>query len=184
MSTENRFCPKCGKSLPAGATFCPSCGEPVSSLTAPLSGFDTVIKDSVAQTYWVRRVVAFAIDAVIVYLILGVLAVILAIPSLLLSGPAAFGSVLAGIFGFVSGLILVLYFTLAETLTGATFGKGVMGLKVLATGGKFPTAGQAILRNISKVFWLLLLLDVIVGLATSKKYSQKYSDTFAGTEVL
>jgi hypothetical protein len=40
------------------------------------------------------------------------------------------------------------------------------------------------LRNISKIYWLLLLLDTVVGLATSKNYTQKFSDRFAGTEVV
>jgi hypothetical protein len=39
-------------------------------------------------------------------------------------------------------------------------------------------------RNISKVYWLLLLLDVVVGLATPKQYTQKFSDKLVGTSVV
>lgn len=151
---------------------------------APLSGFDAVLRESAAQNYWIRRVVAFAVDAIMVYVAVGILALLFTIPFLLASGPAAFGVVLAGIFSFVAGIILVLYFAFAEAYASATVGKRVFGLKVVATGSRTPTLGEALLRNISKIYWLLLFLDVIVGLAVSKVYTQKYSDKVAGTEVV
>lgn len=142
-----------------------------------------LMKDNAAQTHWFKRLVAFAIDAVIVFVALGIIAAILAIPFLVLSGPAAFGSVIAGAFSFVGGVILVIYFGIAEGYTGASLGKRIMGLKVVAEGGRNPNMGEAFLRNLSKIYWLLILLDVIVGLAVSKQYNQKYSDKFVGTTV-
>jgi uncharacterized RDD family membrane protein YckC len=149
-----------------------------------LSGVDVVLKETEAQSHWIRRIIAFLVDAIIVYVVIGILAVLFSIPFLLASGPLALGVVLAGTFSFVAGVLLVLYFTFAEAYTGATFGKRIFGLKVVAAGGKYPTVGQSIIRNISKIYWLLLLLDVIVGLATTKRYTQKFSDRFAGTEVV
>ncbi len=149
-----------------------------------MSGFDTLMKESSAQNYWVRRLVAFAIDAVIVYVALGIVAAVLSIPVLFVSGPAAFGAVLAGVFSFVAGIILFLYFSFAEAYTRGTIGKRIFGLKVTAQGGKAPNLVEAILRNISKLYWLLLLLDVVVGLAVSKKFTQKFSDKYIGTEVV
>lgn len=151
---------------------------------APLSGIDAVLKESKAQSYWIRRVVAFAVDAIIVYVVVGILAILFAISFLLASGSAGFGVVLVGVFSFVAGIILMLYFTLAEAYSGATVGKRAFGLKVTAAGGKTPPLEEALLRNISKIYWLLLLLDVIVGLAVSKGYTQKYSDKVARTEVV
>ena len=145
---------------------------------------DRVIREPAAQSYWIRRILAFFVDAVIVYVVVLILAALFAIPFLLASGPAAYGVLLAGTYSFIAGILLVLYFTFAESYSGATFGKRVLGLRVVASNGRYPTAGEAILRNISKIYWLLLLLDVIVGLATSKQYSQKYSDKFAGTDVV
>ena len=40
-----------------------------------VSGVDAVMKQSSAQTYWVRRVIAFVIDAFIVYFVVGVVCV-------------------------------------------------------------------------------------------------------------
>ena len=40
------------------------------------------------------------------------------------------------------------------------------------------------MRNVSKIYWVLLLLDVVIGLATSKQYNQKFSDKLVGTSVV
>jgi len=55
---------------------------------------------------------------------------------------------------------------------------------VVSKSGTKPTFGDAFVRNLSKIYWLLLILDVIVGLAVSKEYNQKYSDHFLGTSVV
>jgi uncharacterized RDD family membrane protein YckC len=144
-----------------------------------------LMKESAAQSYWVRRLVALLIDAIIASIALGIVTAFLALPFFFVSGPAVFGSVFAGAYSFAYGIILVLYFTFAEALTGTTVGKRVFGLNVrVATVERRPTFSEAVLRNISKIYWLLLLLDTVVGLATSKNYLQKFSDRFAGTEVV
>ncbi|MGD0477937.1 MAG: hypothetical protein ABSB29_07210 [Nitrososphaerales archaeon] len=43
---------------------------------------------------------------------------------------------------------------------------------------------EALVRNVSKLYWLLLILDIIVGLAVSKGYTQKYTDKLMGTSVV
>jgi uncharacterized RDD family membrane protein YckC len=189
MASVSVFCSRCGKPLSPGAAFCPACGAPVSlqgaaAPQAPLSGFDTLMKESSAQTYWVKRLIAFVVDAIVVYIAVGILALLFTIPFLLAAGLAVFGAILAGTFSFVAGIILVLYFTFAEAYVGATLGKRIFGLRVQTVGGNLPTLGEAILRNISKIYWLLLLLDVVIGLATAKKHTQKFSDRYAGTEVV
>ena len=89
-----------------------------------------------------------------------------------------------GVFPLAIGFLMLLYFPISETYWGATFGKSVMGLKVIAIKGGKPTLSQALVRNISKIYWILLLLDVIVGLATESDYKQKFSDRYAGTVVV
>jgi uncharacterized RDD family membrane protein YckC len=144
-----------------------------------------LMKENNVQSYWVRRLVALFIDAIIVSIALGIVTALLALPFFFVSGPVAFRSVFAGAYSFAYGIILVVYFTFAEVLTGTTLGKRLFGLRVRAgAGGRHPTFSEAILRNISKIYWLLLLLDTVVGLATSKSYTRKFSDRFAGTEVV
>ncbi|MDV3278544.1 MAG: RDD family protein [Nitrososphaerales archaeon] len=182
------YCAKCGKELPEGSAFCPSCGAPAAQAgaapQAPVSGFDTLVKESRAQGHWFRRLVAFVIDAIIVNIAVGIVAFLLAIPFLLIGGIAMVGSLFAGVFSVVSGIALVLYFAIAEVATGASIGKHIMGLRVRTTSGGAPNFAETLVRNISKVYWVLLLLDVVVGLATSKGFTQKFSDKFIGTDVV
>jgi uncharacterized RDD family membrane protein YckC len=185
------FCAKCGAELPAGATFCPVCGTPVGqasgaapmSSSAPTSGFDTLTKDSTAQSYWIERLVAYFIDAVIVFVILGILLALVAVSFFFAGGFGAFG-LFFGTFALLGGIIFVLYFTVTESSSGASIGKRLFHLKVQSKTGANPTFSEAFIRNISKIYWLLLLLDVIIGLATSKGYQQKWTDEYVGTKVV
>ena len=192
MSIGEKFCTKCGTKIPSGSAFCPNCGTPVSGEASghaqpgepAFSGMATLTKDTRAQGYWLRRVVAFVIDALIVNILLTIVAFMFALPTLAFWGSGAFGAAVAGVFSFASGILLFLYFLAVETTGNSSIGKRLMGLKVVAAGGRAPNLGESALRNLSKIHWLLLLLDVVVGLATSKQYTQKYSDSFAGTSVV
>ena len=151
--------------------------------SAPISGFETLTKDSQAQQYWGERLIAFIVDAVIVFVIAIVLAIVIFVPFFLFGAitPAA---LFFGGFALLGGLIFVLYFALMESTSGASIGKKIFKLKVVSRTYTTPTFGEAFIRNISKIYWLLLLLDVIVGLAISKGYQQKYSDHVMGTSVV
>ena len=83
------------------------------------------------------------------------------------------------------GIIEVFYFVVLDVSWGATVGKRVLGLQVqMVDGGKVPF-GKAFLRNISKIYWLFLLLDWIIGIATpGPDRRQKYTDRMAGTTVV
>ena len=181
------FCARCGKELPAGVAFCPNCGAPVgstatSSSPAAASGFETLTRDQKAQQYWIERLVAYVIDAIIVYAVLAIIFFAVAVPAYLFGG---FGvGLFFGGFALIGGLIFVLYFTLLESTSGATIGKRIFKLRVKSKSGSNPTFAEAFIRNISKIYWILLLLDVIVGLALSKGYQQKYSDQMMGTTVV
>ena len=183
------YCAKCGKELPAGATFCPNCGSPVTgassaaSPSAPISGIDALTKDQNAQQYWVQRLIAFVIDAVIVYVVLAAITFFIALPALVVGGIGFFGVFFGGV-ALLWGIVFMLYFAVMESSSGASIGKRILSLKAVSKTGGNPTFGEALVRNISKIYWLLLLLDVIVGLAVSKGYQEKYSDHLMGTRVV
>lgn len=187
------FCSRCGAQVPDGAGFCPACGTPVGAgsgpQSVPASGLTALTKEAGAQEYWVKRVIAYAIDAIVVYVVIFLVAAAVAIPSFFASvfvpgysSPAvAFGALL----GPLAGLILVLYFTLAEATYGKTIGKSVMGLRVAVDGSsRRPNVGLSFFRNLSKIYWILLLLDVILGLALDPGYDRKWSDKYLGTRVV
>jgi len=186
------FCAKCGKELPETATFCPACGTPVvssgsTSASSPSmgmggSGLDQLSKDSKTQQYWFQRLIAFIIDYVIVFVVWWILASF-AFTFFLFGGLGVYALFVGG-FTFLEGFILVLYFTVLEGVRGASIGKGFFKLKVVNKNGSKPTFVEAFIRNITKIFWLLLLLDVIGGLLLTKGVQQKYSDQFANTKVV
>jgi len=199
------YCTKCGKLIPDDAAFCPHCGAPSQekvSVTptsppsppppsAPVSGIDAISKSQQAQDYWVRRAVAIVIDSVVIAVIVGIIAAIFFIPyaiSQIMTGeffrtPQNWGFGLLS-FPLIVGIGLIFYFPLSEITWGATLGKSVMGLKVTKLNGDKLNLVQAFIRNISKIYWLLLLLDVIIGLAIQTDYRQKFSDKYAGTVVV
>jgi uncharacterized RDD family membrane protein YckC len=195
------FCAKCGRQLADEAIFCPSCGTPVAGKgtapagptppptagAPPISGFDALTKDQKVQGYWLERLIALIIDGVIIVVGVGILSFALAFPSIL--GGLTTGNFIpaSAIFGATSalyGVIAFFYFALADHLYSATAGKAIMGLKVTTLDGHVPRLDQTLIRNISKIYWLILLLDVIVGLAIQKDYRQKYSDVYAKTLVV
>ena len=183
------FCAKCGKEIPDGATFCPSCGAPAGAATgssapgASTSGIDTLTKDQKAQEYWFQRLIAVVIDWIIVDIVLAIITFFIALPGLLVGG-VGFMSAIFGTVAILWGIVFVLYFTFAESMYGASIGKHLLSLKVVSKNNSNPTFGEAFVRNLSKIYWLLLLLDVVVGLAVSKGYQQKYSDHIMGTSVV
>lgn len=59
-----------------------------------------------------------------------------------------------------------------------------MGFQVVTVGGRRPDLAAAFIRNISKIFILLPLLDILGGLITQGDPHQKYTDRIAGTNVI
>ncbi len=184
------FCPKCGAQVLAGAGFCPSCGTPLSGDAghqAPATGLNALTREARAQEYWTKRLFAFVIDAIVVYAVIGLAVAAAALPAFLAgllvpgSSPAFFP--FGAYFGTFASLLLVLYFAFAEWAYGRTLGKSVMGLHVTTGAGGRPNFGVSFLRNLSKINWVLLLLDVILGLALEVGYTKKFSDRYLGTSV-
>lgn len=191
------YCKTCGKEISDSAKFCPSCGTPtsteVSGFGAPQNEFDRITRYSTTQEHWIRRVIAYVIDWIIVsiataiiYLIISILA---GLANVVVSGPSIanfflpFGPVGAGIFG-VDALLFLLYFTFSEGIYHHTLGKSFLGLEVATTDGSELDIPKAFIRNVTKIFWLLLLLDLIGGLFMRVKPGQRFMDSIANTIVV
>lgn len=188
------FCWKCGSELREDAGFCPKCGASVRGtmgIESP-TGFELLRDDKAVQNHWARRLIALVIDAAIVTVALVIIAVVVSIPFLVgLSFssttvgtfPAWWGAWWGFWFGGIGSLVLFLYFFLAEGLYGRTVGKEIMGLRVVRVDGKPMDMRSSLIRNISKIYWVLLLIDVAVGLGTHGEMSQKWSDRYVGARV-
>lgn len=176
------FCTKCGKKLPDGVEFCSDCGTAVGSeMGLHGTAAEKIGQDSSLQEHWIKRIVAIVVDSIIVSIAITFLSIVLFFP-LFLANPLGFFNWLS--FPFAVGLIHVFYFTLAESSYGRTIGKGLVGLKVVAADGGRSSLESAFIRNISKIFWVILILDVIGGFFTATDSHQKYSDRIAHTTVV
>ena len=150
------------------------------------TGFDRLKDDKGFQDYWAKRVIAYVIDLAIVSVAVYFLVLVVALPAL----PAVFfgqAFPFAWFWGFWLGgitlFIVLAYFVLAEALFERTIGKELMGLRIARLDGKRIGLWSSFVRNISKIAFILLVLDVAAGLGTHGDGRQKYSDRYIGTVV-
>jgi len=167
MADDSKFCTKCGTSLTIEAI-------PQSSVVKKFE------ENPQLQEHWIKRLVAYVIDSIIVGIATGILLAIALFP-IFIGNPFGFLDILS--FPFAMGAFAVIYFSIAETMYGTTFGKSLLGLKIVSTADKKISIEKAFIRNISKIHPVLLFLDLIGGLITSKDLHQKYSDRIANTTV-
>lgn len=84
------------------------------------------------------------------------------------------------------GLLFVIYSTVMESSVSAdTLGKRFMGLKVQMLDGSKAPSNKVLTRNLSKIFWIIFLIDFLIGIATpGPDPRQRYFDRIAGTTVV
>lgn len=168
------YCTHCGKEISEHLDSCPNCNSYVTHGTG-LSGTaaEKILSESSLQQHWIKRVIALLIDSIIVSIATAILSLTIDV---------------SGVFNwlalpFVIGLIYVLYFTITESIYGYTLGKRLVNLKVVKANGKKPNLESTFIRNISKIHFIVLLLDTIAGFFTSKDSHQRYVDQIANTTV-
>jgi uncharacterized RDD family membrane protein YckC len=136
-----------------------------------VTGFDYLSKDQALQEHWLRRFVAIVIDSLIIYAPISIIVSV------------AGGWHWYSPWWWVGGLLFI-YAALFDSAVGGTVGKLLMRLKVVAISGQLNTS-QALLRNVTKVFVPLLLIDWIVGMAIdTHDPRQKWTDQIARTSVI
>ena len=142
------------------------------------------------QNLWIKRVVAFIVDSIIVGIIFFVVSVIftvLLLPVRLVTIDL-FTGLSAGVSTILSPLIVYGYYTFFEGSFSATIGKMLLGLRVIPIRGGTMNYKKAFVRNLTKpwnwVVALLFLLDLLVGFATEGDPRERIMDTFAGTVVV
>src|SRR5947207_10349371 len=144
---------------------------PLSDGLAMPSAFDLIGHNPALQEHWIRRFIAFVIDAVIV----AVVGLFFAIPLSFLGWAWWF----SGIFW---GGIWFIYSVLLETLFGGTVGKKIVALRVVAIDRNLDVV-HTVVRNLPKIFPLILLIDVLVGAAQQGDPRQRLFDRIARTTV-
>ncbi len=176
-------CLKCGEYNGDEDDFCFSCGTRLVHISRQ-DGFDILIRDFRLQGFWALRLIAYMIDVFIISVLGFLLSVFAYFPLL-------FGSLLGenwawqGVWmaPFYIGLGQIVYSALTEYAYGATFGKQILGLKVVTRKNKRPSLPSVIIRNLSKAHWVMLLIDFIAGVFRSRDPRDKYLEVVSGTYV-
>ena len=135
------------------------------------SAIDLIGHNPALQEHWIRRFFAALIDAIVV-----------AVIYLLFALPLGFVSLAWYVAPFLYGIVWLLYSMLLETVLGATIGKRLLSLRVVAIDGNLDIM-HCLVRNISKIYWLLFLVDLIVGGVTQGDPRQRLFDRIARTTV-
>lgn len=147
------------------------------------TAFDKIWVDRQLQDHWIRRLIAAIIDGILTTIATAIIIFIVTIPFLVLGATLAwfFNSL---VFPFFIGIIWIFYAAFMESNLGATIGKQIMNLKVTMVDGKKVGLDIALIRNVSKIYWILWLIDTILGMAMPGDAHQKYTDRMVGTTVV
>ena len=126
-----------------------------------------------SQEYWITRFLAIGLDYVILFFVTGL------VKDLVFTNWSF--SVID--FFLMMGGIVFLYFVITESIFGYTLGKRIFNLKVVTVNGNKPSFKKVFIRNISKIVFVFLILDVIGSCFTAKNLHQRYVDKIAHTTV-
>ena len=136
--------------------------------------FELIQHDKELQDYWSKRIVASIIDVILVltpvYMVMGLL--------------FSIGNSLWYNGGLVSGFVWFLYSVFFEIGAKGTIGKLFFGMRVIPTEGN-PDPMQIIIRNLTKIFALLIVFDLIAAFFTeTNDPRQRFMDRIAKTAVV
>jgi len=109
------------------------------------------------QNFWGRRFLALIIDVIIVTLALWIISAVI-YPLIAMTNLF----MVLNYWLVLAAFVIMGYFTYMEGKDGATLGKILMRIKVNATDGNMNYK-KAFLRSLSKVLWIPLVLDLILG---------------------
>jgi uncharacterized RDD family membrane protein YckC len=149
--------------------------------------FEVLMREPAVQENWFRRIIAAVVDWIILGIVTAIVAVV-ALAGYVVTGGALGGFspgnfVGFGAVGFLLWALGILYFTVTESMWGASIGKSLLGLRVAGEDGNKPLFASALLRNVSRVHFLVFLLDLIGGLVLEGDPRQRFSDRIAKTVV-
>lgn len=126
---------------------------------------------------WGKRFVSLIIDALIITLFLWV---IISVIYPLIVYVNLF--ILLYVWIPLAAALIVVYFTYFEGKYKTTPGKNIMKLKIIAVKGNMGYK-KALIRSLSKILWLPLIIDVLLGLVLSSP-KKRLLDRLAKTDVV
>jgi uncharacterized RDD family membrane protein YckC len=142
-------------------------------------------------TNWIYRVIAYIIDTIIIGIPAYIIYWLLLLPLATTTVDYGFGYAYAAtawwatlLLPLVIGILQLFYFIILDVSWGATIGKRIMKLQVQSVNGGKISFDKAFIRNISKIYGLLLLIDWLIGIVSAGNKNQKFLDRSAGAVVV
>jgi uncharacterized RDD family membrane protein YckC len=109
-------------------------------------------------TIFTRRVIAYVIDFLVVSAFMWVASFFL----FSILGPKNVYQVYQ-YFPWLMPILILIYFVLCEKIAGASIGKAIMRLQVRSKNGAKVSWLQAIVRNLTKMYWIPIIFDWLIG---------------------
>ena len=109
-------------------------------------------------TVFSRRIFAYVIDFFVVSVVMWIISYFVS----LMVNPVDLVSVYNA-FPFIAPIIGLAYFVVLEKSKGATVGKALMYLEVRSRNGANINWAQAIVRNLTKIYWFPIIFDWLIG---------------------
>ena len=121
-----------------------------------------------------KRIVAYFADFFVVSAFMWIL-------SYLLSLVLGVNNPIYQYFIYVVPVLIMVYFVLCEKLVGASVGKSLMYLQVMSQNGANISWSQALVRNLTKIYWIPIIFDWAIGKILKK---DRFFNTISKTVVV
>ena len=109
-------------------------------------------------TVFTRRIFAYLIDFFVVSAFMWIISYFVS----LIMSPLDVLSVYS-IFPYLVPILGFVYFVILEKSKGATIGKALLYLEVRSKNGSNINWAQAIVRNLTKIYWVPIIFDWLIG---------------------
>ncbi len=109
-------------------------------------------------TIFTRRVIAYILDFFVVSAFMWILSYL----AYLIVNPYETYTIYQ-FFPYILPVIIMLYFVMCEKVKGATVGKALLYLQVRSRNGAYISWAQAIVRNLTKIYWVPIIFDWAIG---------------------
>lgn len=109
-------------------------------------------------TVFTRRVIAYVLDFIVISAFMWIVSFFVS----LMVAPVDTYKVY-NYFVYVVPVLIYVYFVLTEKFFGASIGKSLMFLEVRSKNGAKISWPQAIVRNLTKIYWIPIIFDWAIG---------------------
>lgn len=103
-----------------------------------------------------RRIIAYFVDFFVVSAFMWIV-------SYLLSLVIGTNNPIYHYFIYLVPILIMIYFVLCEKIVGASVGKSLLYLQVRSQNGAHISWSQAIVRNLTKIYWIPIIFDWGIG---------------------